>query len=177
MGRWTQPLFTLGLLGAVSFGLWRSVADGWNANARLFPWFVGSVAVVLLLVRLTVDVGLALWDVRANRRVVPAGHVRTDPDEETSSAEASAAVDAPAEGSTRQVLIALAWAFGFLFGVLLLGFTVSVPVFVLLYLRFKAGASILMTLLVTGGLCLVLFGVLGGLLGLSLPGGYLDLGG
>ena len=127
------------------------VASGYPANARFMPFVVGLPAIGLCLLQLVLDL-------RERRRVAVATDHRStfEKAEETVSRMAGrqvefeiaheppavAAVDAAPEGETmRRELVIWGYFLGFIGGILLFGFWVAIPVFLVGFLRFQAKAS------------------------------------
>jgi hypothetical protein len=96
----------------------------WPFTARLFPWAIGIPAVALCLVQLIADL------TRASR--------------DESTKELSGILDLPVETGVAKAVVlqraagAFGWVFGFFGGIWLLGFLVTVPLFVWLYLTLQS---------------------------------------
>jgi hypothetical protein len=75
-------------------------------------------------------------------------------------------------GSLRRTAVAVAWMLGFFAAIVLLGFPIAVPLFVLLYLKLQGGEgwvlSIVMTLVVWG----IFYALFDRLLHLPFPAGW-----
>jgi Tripartite tricarboxylate transporter TctB family len=129
-----------------------SIASGYPANARFMPFVVGLPAIGLCLLQLVLDV-------RERRRVTVAADPRNPfkkaeeavsriagrPVEFEVAREQPAAVvetDRPLEGEiVRRELVLWGYFLGFVAGILLFGFWVAIPVFLVSFLRFQAGSS------------------------------------
>jgi hypothetical protein len=76
-------------------------------------------------------------------------------------------------GSLRRTAVAVAWIMAFFAAIVLLGFPIAVPLFVLLYLKLQGGEgwvlSVVMTLVVWG----IFYGLFDRLLHLPFPAGWL----
>jgi hypothetical protein len=81
--------------------------------------------------------------------------------------------DPALEGAGRRIAGAAGWMLGFLAAIVLLGFPIAVPLFLLLYLRLQGGegwiTSIVVTVIVWG----VFYGLFDALLHLPFPAGWL----
>ena len=127
------------------------IASGYPANARFMPFVVGLPAIGLCLLQL-------LLDMRERRRVAAAADHRSafEKAQETVSRIAGRQVefevaheqpaivetDVPAEGETvRRELVLWGYFLGFIGGILLFGFWVAIPVFLVAFLRFQAKSS------------------------------------
>jgi hypothetical protein len=126
------------------------IASGYPANARFMPFVVGIPALGLCLLQLALDL-------RERRRVAVADHRSTfEKAQETVSRIAGRQVDfevaheqpavietdVPPESETgRRELVLWGYFLGFIGGILLFGFWVAIPVFLVAFLRFQAKAS------------------------------------
>jgi hypothetical protein len=81
--------------------------------------------------------------------------------------------DPELEGATRRMLVAAGWMVGFLAAIVLLGFPVAVPLFLLLYLRLQGGEGWTMSLVITAVVWGVFYGLFDALLHLPFPSGWL----
>ena len=145
------------LVMLVIFVVLVSIASGYPANARFMPFVVGLPAIGLCLLQLVLDV-------RERRRVA----VDADPRNPFKKAEeavsrmsgrqvefeiaheqpaAIMATDEPAQDEVVRRELAL-WGYflGFVAGILLFGFWVAIPVFLVAFLRFQAKSSWRMSL-------------------------------
>jgi hypothetical protein len=124
------------------------IASGYPANARFMPFVVGIPAIGLCLLQLALDL-------RERRHVAVAGDSRNtfEKAQEKVSRIAGRPVDfeiahqppavieteAPAEGETvRRELVLWGYFLGFIGGILLFGFWVAIPIFLVAFLRFQA---------------------------------------
>ena len=114
-------------------------AKDWPNTARFFPWVIGIPGIAFCLIQLFIDL------TKASR--------------EDSSSELSGVLDLPVETGVPMVVVmrraatAFAWVFGFFAAIWLVGFLLTVPLFVWLYLtvqsREKSWLSVTTAALVT----------------------------
>ncbi len=137
------------------FMVFVGIASGYPADARFMPFVVGIPAIALCLLQIVLDV-------RQRRQVAEpaadAGDARSqfEAAEERISRMAGRKVefevahqDLPVEGephlspreTVRRELALWGWFLAFVAGVLLFGFWVSIPIFLIAFLRFQAEAS------------------------------------
>ena len=120
-------------------------ATDWPFTARLFPWVIGIPSIILCLIQLIADL------TRATRA--------------ESSEELSGVLDLPVETGVPRVVVlrraatAFGWVFGFFAGIWLVGFLVSVPVFVWLYLTLQSKEKWWVSLLTAAVVMFFLVGV------------------
>jgi len=119
-----RTIFTACAILTVGALLW--LASGYPPRARYIPEIVAIFALVCLSVQLIVE-------------IVTGVRQRTTPLAEGPPAEEAEA--AQAGSSLRLELIAYFWLAVMLVGLFLFGFLVSIPVYILLYLRFQAQIS------------------------------------
>jgi hypothetical protein len=135
-GNSAMTLVMLAIFGVLVF-----IASGYPAGARFMPFVVGIPALGLCLLQL-------LLDARERRVQAAAPPVPADPD-----------ALSPRETVRREAVM---WGYflGFVAGVLLFGFWISIPVFVLAFLRHQAKASWATALVMSLGATLVLYAAL-----------------
>ena len=127
------------------------IASGYPANARFMPFVVGIPAIGLCLLQLVLDL-------RERRRVAVAADNRNafEKAQDTVSRIAGRKVDfevaheqpaivetdVPPESETvRREVVLWGYFLGFIGGILLFGFWVAIPVFLVTFLRFQAKSS------------------------------------
>jgi len=126
------------------------IAGGYPANARFMPLVVGLPAIGLCLLQL-------ILDIRERRRVAVVDHRGTfEKAEETVSRIAGRHVDfdiaheqpavietgvTPESETGRRELVIWGYFLGFIGGILLFGFWVAIPVFLIAFLRYQAQSS------------------------------------
>lgn len=81
--------------------------------------------------------------------------------------------DPELEGATRRILVATGWMVGFLAAIVLLGFPIAVPLFLLLYLRLQGGERWITSVVITAIVWAVFYGLFDALLHLPFPAGWL----
>lgn len=153
MTRHTKPtMLIMAMILAVTIAFLGDAAP-LSFPGRIFPTIIGAFLVVLIVAQLLSD-GVRL------RRQARAG----------TPEPATGGDDAPA--SVRDHLIVLAWVLGFLVAVALLGATISMPLFLIVFL-WMHGESLIVALLLCGLILAFILGVLGYLLHIRLPEGIL----
>lgn len=128
------------------------IASGYPANARFMPFVVGLPAIALCLLQLALDI-------REKRRVAVAGDQRSSIEaaQETVSRIAGRQVDFDIAHEPPPVIVEAAplteaqtvrrefvlWGYflAFIVGILLFGFWVAIPVFLVTFLRFQAKST------------------------------------
>ncbi|HEY7385850.1 MAG TPA: tripartite tricarboxylate transporter TctB family protein [Beijerinckiaceae bacterium] len=144
------------------------VASGYPANARFMPFVVGIPAIGLCLLQLVLDA-------RARRPVAETGDSRGtfEKAEQTVSEmvghkvnfeiarEAMPVAEAEPEQSpgetVRRELTLWGWFVGLIVGILLFGFWVTIPIFLVSFLRFQARSSWRLALALALGATALLF--------------------
>jgi TctA family transporter len=144
--------FTIGLIVLLALALWTSRNFGYRAG--LFPWVIGIPTFVLSLLQLARDIGA-----KRKKAVTVAGQ------------EAEAEI-AP-EVVSRRTIAVIGWTIGFFLAIWLLGFSIAVPLMILLYLKIAGKESWLMTAQVTFFSWLFYWGLFEKLLNVPFPEGLL----
>ena len=125
-----DPSFWLSLFFMAVIAIWVVTAADFDWDTRLFPWAVGIPALVLALRQLATD-----WKgSRANAE--PGEEVR-----QHGILDIQADESIPAEVVKRHTLKSLSWVAAFACGIWLVGFLISIPLFVFFYLTDEAKAS------------------------------------
>jgi putative tricarboxylic transport membrane protein len=109
-----RVLFTVCVIILLALALWQSRNFGFRAG--LFPWVIGTPTLVLTLFQLAKDL--------ASRRKVSAPHF-----------EAGAAFEVAPEVANRRTWAIIGWIVGFFIAIWLLGFSIAVPLTLVLYLK------------------------------------------
>ncbi len=131
-------ILTLLVLASFVFGVWD--AGQWAIQARLFPWVIGIPAVILCAGQLLADL-----------------FQRLRPEEMD---DLRGAMDLPVDRSVPVSVVAkraantFAWISGLFAGIWLVGFVLSVPLFVFLYLKLQAEEPLRVAS--TSGACMLL---------------------
>jgi len=107
------------------------LALDWPFNAALFPL---SVSIPLLILAAT-----QLWQLLCGEEEVI----------ESAAVDLEFSSDVPPEIERRRVIAAFAWIAGFILTVYLIGFPLTVPLFICCYLRFESGVGALPTIAAT----------------------------
>ena len=153
-----DPSFWLALFFALILALLVGTAARFDRDTRLFPWAIGIPALALAVRQLLVD-----WRNAG-------GH--GDQGEATSYAGVlDIPVDRsiPSEVMLRHTLKTAGWIVAFACAIWLLGFLVSIPLFVFLYLIHEAQAPKLVGLVITGLTLLFVWGMFDQLMHLAWP--------
>jgi putative tricarboxylic transport membrane protein len=137
--------FSLGLVVILALALWQSLDFGYRAG--LFPWAIGFPVLALAIVQLGMDL-------TGKTRFSGFGAADID-------------VDLPAEVVRRRTVSIIAWIFGFYLAIWLLGFSLAVPLTMLLFLKVEGREKWPLTIILT----LVAWGFFYGVFeyGLSVP--------
>lgn len=116
-----RVLFCIILIAVAAYAIY--AASGWSFKTGFFPLVVSIPLLVLVMVQLFLEIS-------GKKEEGPGAAV----DLEFSH-------DLPPEIARRRVLTIFAWIVGFILSVYLIGFPLTVPLFVLSYLRFQGDAS------------------------------------
>jgi putative tricarboxylic transport membrane protein len=109
-----QVLFTVCVISLLALALWQSRNFGFRAG--LFPWVIGTPTLLLALFQLAKD-------------------LRSDKKAGAPQLESEAKIEISPEIVTRRTLTILGWTVGFFIAIWLLGFSVAVPLTLVLYLK------------------------------------------
>lgn len=155
------------------------IASRYPPGARFMPFVLGIPAVLLCLLQLALDA-------RERRLTAKAAGLS---DVEQAEEQASRLVghrvhfdvgdmllpktDLDPREQIRRELIAWGYFFGFIAGIILFGFHISVPIFLVLFLRLRAHASWRMTIGLTAVASFVLFFAFENVLRVSLHAGFI----
>lgn len=148
-------LFTLLILLIFFGGVF--TARQWQFQARLFPWTIGIPALLLCIAQLAMDL------------------FRTT--ESDNSDDVSGLMDLPVDRSVpvsvvvHRAVNSFGWVIGFMLVIWLIGFIISVPLFVLLYLLIQAREKLWVSLVYTGAMLIFLLGVFHQVLHIPWPPG------
>lgn len=132
-------------------------AQEWRLQARLYPWAIGIPMIILAVIQVILD----LKGVRAKQ---PSDGAPVD-------FQFSTDVD-PAVARRRTINI-FAWILGFFVGIVLLGFTITIPLLVFSYLKFQSGESWLLSVILSVCAWLIFYGLFVRLLTLPFPEGLI----
>lgn len=132
-------------------------AQEWRLQARLYPWAIGIPMIILAVIQVILD----LKGVRAKQ---PSDGAPVD-------FQFSTDVD-PAVARRRTINI-FAWILGFFVGIVLLGFTITIPLLVFSYLKFQSGESWLLSIILSVCAWLIFYGLFVRLLTLPFPEGLI----
>ncbi|HUQ77112.1 MAG TPA: tripartite tricarboxylate transporter TctB family protein [Burkholderiales bacterium] len=124
-------------------------ASAWPWKAALFPLAIGVPLFCLAAAEF-------LWSLLGPAHVKEA--VEGDPE---------------LEGATRRMLVAAGWMVGFLAAIVLLGFPIAVPLFLLLYLKLQGGEGWVLSVVITVVTSAIFYGLFDAMLHLPFPAGLL----
>lgn len=124
-----SALFCLFLIAVAGFAIFSSL--GWTFKTKLFPLSVS----IPLLVLATVQLLLMIFEKGETS--------------EGAAMDLDFANDVPPEVARRRVIGMFGWIAGFILLVYLLGFPLTVPLFIFLYLKFESAVSWLSSIAVT----------------------------
>ncbi len=158
-----QTVFSLLVLLFFAIVIW--AARDWPVKAQLYPWVIGIPMLVLAAFHLVTDLreGAGKSASRASSA--------DPPDSTPADIQFTTEVD-PVTARRRTVNI-FSWIFGFLLACWLAGLSVTIPPFVFLYLKVKSGEGWTLSLVLTGAVWLLYWGLFDRLLRLPFPEGQL----
>ncbi len=134
-------------------------AGQWQYQARLFPWSIGIPAVLLCVVQL----GLDLFRIGDS----------ADGDDLASIMDLPVDRGVPVSVVVRRAANTFGWIGGFFFVIWLVGFIITVPLFVFFNLRFQAHETLSVSLIYTGGMLIFLLGLFHYILHIPWPAGVI----
>jgi hypothetical protein len=143
-----------------------AIASTYPADTRFLPFVIGIPGIVLALIQVVNEVIDA-------RRVDAHAAAKPSPDAtllEIAEAAAHGAFEEPPE--MRKEIVLFAYFVGLAAAVLLLGFWLSIPLFVVVFLRFHERESWRLTLSLTAGAWVSLYLVFDRLLGIIVHEGF-----
>ena len=163
-----QTVFSFLVLLFFAIVIWG--ARDWPVKAQLYPWVIGIPMLVLAAFHLLVD--LREGGGKSTPSDMPADAPLNVPADIQFTQEIDPAI------ARRRTVDIFAWIFGFLLACWLVGLSAMVPPFVFLYLKVKSGESWTLSLVLTGAVWLLYWGLFDRLLRLPFPEGqiYLWLG-
>ena len=160
-----QTVFSFLVLLFFAVVIW--AAKDWPVKAQLYPWVIGIPMLVLAAFHLVTDL-------RSNAGKSASPDTPAEPPDSTpADIQFTTEID-PAIARRRTVQI-FSWIFGFLLACWLLGLSVTIPPFVFLYLKVKSGEGWPLSLVLTGAVWLLFWGLFDRLLRLPFPEGQLYL--
>jgi TctA family transporter len=148
----TKVLFTAAVAIILALALFQSRHFGFRAG--LFPWVIGIPTLILALCQLVKDL-LGQEKAKGPR------------------AAWEAAADVPPEVAARRTVSIIIWSIGFFVAIWLLGFSYSIPVSMLLYLKLAGKEKWPMALAVTFFTWLFVYGLFERALSIPFPDGLL----
>lgn len=154
-----KPQSILSVLVVAFFAFFVYEAREWRPQARLYPWAIGIPMLLLALVHLVLEFKGA-----EKKEISDAPPVDF---QFTQTADRALA--------RRRTMNILSWILGFFMSIWLIGFSLSVPLFVFLYLKVQSRESWTLSLVLTGAAWLLFWAVFVKLLTLPFPEGGLFL--
>ena len=163
-----QTVFSFLVLLFFAFVIWG--ARDWPVKAQLYPWVIGIPMLVLAVFHLLLDLKEG-----SGRGMSPPTPNNT-PGATPADFQFTKGID-PVLMRQRTVNI-FSWIFGFLLACWLVGLSATIPPFVFLYLKVKSAEGWALSLVLTGAVWLLYWGLFDQLLRLPIPEGqiYLWLG-
>lgn len=152
-----RPQVIFSLLVLLFFIFFVYEAREWRLQARLYPWAIGIPMIFLAIVHLVLDL-------RGKSRKASSSDAPVD-FQFTQTTDSAL--------TQRRTINIMSWIFGFLISIWLLGFSLSVPLFVFLYLKVQSREGWILSLLLTGAAWLFFWGIFDRLLHLPFPDGQL----
>ena len=163
-----QTVFSFLVLLFFAFVIWG--ARDWPVKAQLYPWVIGIPMLVLAVFHLLLDLK------EGSGRGMSPPTPNNPPGATPADFQFTKGID-PVLMRQRTVNI-FSWIFGVLMACWLVGLSASIPPFVFLYLKVKSGEGWALSLVLTGAVWLLYWGLFDQLLRLPIPEGqiYLWLG-
>jgi len=135
-------------------------AGQWQYQARLFPWAIGIPAVLLCVIQL----GLDLFRIGDS----------ADADDLTGLMDLPVDRGVPVSVVVRRATNSFGWIGGFFFVIWIVGFIITVPLFVFFYLTIHAREKLSVSLIYTGAMLVFLLGLFHYILHIPWPAGVVD---
>ncbi|MCH8055348.1 MAG: tripartite tricarboxylate transporter TctB family protein [Deltaproteobacteria bacterium] len=149
-------IFDLAVLLFFAFLVWE--AKEWKLQARLYPWVIGFPMLILAVLQLGADL--------RGERKKSSGAAPVD-------IQFAKGID-PVLARERTIRI-FSWIFGFLATIWLVGFPITIPTFVFLYLKMQAREGWFLSVLLTVVAWFIYWGLFERLLRLPMPDGKIFL--
>ncbi len=147
------------LILAVFFGAVYT-AGQWQYQARMFPWTIGIPAMLLCVVQL----GLDLFRIGDS----------ADADDLTGLMDLPVDRGVPVSVVVRRAANTFGWIGGFFFVIWIVGFIITVPLFVFFYLTIQAREKLSVSLIYMGAMLFFLLGLFHYILHIPWPAGVVD---
>ncbi len=135
-------------------------ADQWQYQARLFPWTIGIPAVLLCVVQLCLDL-FRIGD-------------SVDSDDRGGMMDLPVDRGVPVSVVVRRAANTFGWIGGFFFVIWVVGFIITVPLFVFFYLTIQAQEKLSVSLIYTGAMLIFLLGLFHYILHIPWPAGLIE---
>ena len=152
-----RPQIIFSLLLVFFFALFVYEARGWRLQARLYPWAIGIPMLFLALAQLVLD--LKGIGPKKTQDAAPVDFQFTQGIDPTLA--------------RRRTINIFSWIFGFLAGIWLLGYSLTVPLLVFLYLKVQSREGWVLSVVLTASAWLFFWGLFDRLLHLPFPEGQL----
>jgi len=134
-------------------------AGQWQYQARLFPWSIGIPAMLLCVVQL----GLDLFRIGDS----------ADGDDLRGLMDLPVDRGVPVSVVVRRAANTFGWIGGFFFVIWIVGFIITVPLFVFFYLTIQAREKLSVSLIYTGAILIFLLGLFHYILHIPWPAGLI----
>lgn len=151
-----QLVFDLMVILFFAYLVWE--ARDWKLQARLYPWVIGFPMMILAVIHIGMDL---TGQGKKSSGVTPVDFQFTKE------------ID-PVLARLRTVNI-FSWIFGFVIGVWIIGFSITIPLLTFLYLKVQSREGWIPTLLLTGSTWLIFWGLFEWMLRLPFPEGQIFL--
>jgi hypothetical protein len=135
-------------------------AGQWQYQARLFPWTIGIPAVLLCVVQLCLDL-FRIGD-------------SVDGDDRAGMMDLPVDRGVPVSVVVRRAANTFGWIGGFFFVIWVVGFIITVPLFVFFYLTIQAREKLSVSLIYTGAMLIFLLGLFHYILHIPWPAGLIE---
>ncbi len=151
-------ILTLLILAVFFGGVY--TAGQWQYQARLFPWSIGIPALLLCVVQL----GLDLFRIGDS----------ADGDDRAGMMDLPVDRGVPVSVVVHRAANTFGWIGGFFFVIWLVGFIITVPLFVFFYLTIQAKEKLSVSLIYTGCMLIFLLGLFHYILHIPWPAGLIE---
>ena len=139
-----------------------AIAATYPPDTRFLPFVIGIPGIVLALIQGASEL------IDSRRAAAPARRATL---RETTAAKAEAILEPP--GDVRREIVLLAYLVGLAAAVLMLGFWLAIPLFVIAFLRFRERETWTLTLTLTASAWVMLYLVFDSVLGIIVHEGFL----
>jgi hypothetical protein len=150
--RKAEILFSLMMVLVFAVVLYQ--ASGWRIYAKLLPWVIGFPMLAMALVQLTLD-------------------LRKGASEPEPTSPGGMVDEIPSDLARKRTLIVVGYLLGLFVAIWLLGFSISIPLFIFLYLKLESDESWWLSILLGALAWGCIIGLFEGVLDQPFPSGLL----